>query len=200
MKKTRLLAVVMTCIALTACGSKEALNFETETTLGETMAEENGIENLPVMESEDLKQKETEGDRQAGTDESRTEDDMAPETVQKTEGVYEDNFAVEPDEAEAFANKIKEAVAAGDLEALADLTAFPVYVGIAEDIVNTREEFIALGAENILTPGLTASIEGADVSKLSPSMAGFSISKEGKENIIFGVVEGRLAISGINYE
>mgnify|MGYP000087380484 CR=1 FL=1 len=54
-----------------------------------------------------------------------------------------------------FADKIKEAVAAEDLEALADLTAFPVYVDIenAND-VKTREDFLALGAEAIFTEEL----------------------------------------------
>lgn len=102
--------------------------------------------------------------------------------------------------AEAFAEKIKTAVANGDMEALADLTSFPVYVGIAEgSVVETREDFLALGAEKVLTTGLVSSVEGADISNLSPSMAGFSISEDGKANIIFGVVDGRLAISGINY-
>lgn len=121
-------------------------------------------------------------------------------TKQKTEGVYEDNFAVEISEAAAFADKIKAAAEAKDIEALADLTAFPVYVGITGGGVETKEAFIALGAEKIFTPELLESVEGADTSNLSPSMAGFSISKDGKSNIIFGVVEGRLAISGINYE
>lgn len=121
-------------------------------------------------------------------------------TEQKTEGVYEDNFEVKTSAVTAFADKIKEAVAAKDIEALADLTAFPVYVGIAEDGVENREAFIALGAEKVFTPELVESVVDADTSNLSPSMAGFSISKDGKSNIIFGVVEGRLAISGINYE
>ena len=48
----------------------------------------------------------------------------------------------------AFADRIKEAVAAKDLEALADLTSFPVYVGLpdTDGAVNTREDFLALGA------------------------------------------------------
>lgn len=66
--------------------------------------------------------------------------------------------------------------------------------------METREAFLALGTENVFTPELMESVGGADISSLSPSMAGFSISKDGKSNIIFGVVEGRLAINGINYE
>lgn len=119
---------------------------------------------------------------------------------QKSEASYEDNFAVDTSAAAAFADKVKVAVAAKDMDALADLTAFPVYVGIAENGIETREDFMALGAEKVFTPELTESIEGADTSNLQPSMAGFSISKDGGPNIIFGVVNGKLAISGINYQ
>lgn len=118
--------------------------------------------------------------------------------VEEEEGEI-DNFSIDASKVKAFAEKIKTVVAAKDLEALADLTAFPVYVGIVGGVEN-RETFIALGTEKVFTPELTESVEGADISNLSPSMAGFSISKDGKANIIFGVVEGKLAISGINYE
>lgn len=120
-------------------------------------------------------------------------------TVVEEEEEKIDNFSVDAGEVKAFAEKIKTAVATKDIEALADLTAFPVYVGIV-GVVENREAFIALDAEKVFSPDLTESVEGADISNLSPSMAGFSVSKDGKANIIFGIVEGRLAISGINYE
>ena len=99
-----------------------------------------------------------------------------------------------------FAEQIKEAVAAQDLEALADLAAYPLYVGIAEDGVSSREDLIALGAEAVFTSGLSASIEAADTQNLTPSMAGFVLSDGSGNNIIFSVVDGELAIQGINYE
>lgn len=174
MKMTKLFASMIICTALTACGPEEPTSSETaveiETTAEAAMAAEN------------------------------TEKAAQSQADPISEDVYEDNFAVEPSAAAAFAEKIKAAVAARDLEALADLTDFPVYVSIANDIVQTREDFTGLGAENVFTPGLISSVEGADTSMLPPSMAGFSVSKDGKSNIIFGVVDGRLAISGINYE
>ena len=99
-----------------------------------------------------------------------------------------------------FADKIKEAVAAEDLEALADLTAFPVYVDIenAND-VKTREDFLALGAEAIFTEELKKSAANADTENMQPSMAGFSVSDGGSANINFGVRDGVLAVNGINY-
>lgn len=152
-----------------------------------------------------------------GGTEGQTEDGQKETTAQKNDtqqetsagntgeerpeaGGYEDNFAVDSRTAEDFALKVKAAVAGKDLEALADLTAFPVYVGLPEaGVVETREGFLALGAEAVFTEGLSASVEGADVSGLEPSMAGFSISDGGSANINFGVRDGGLAINGINY-
>lgn len=185
MKMTRLITVVMMSAALTACGLKEVSDSDIDA--GTT------VETVETTAGE-----ETGAGTAAG--EGKQENSVKPQADQEKNSVYEDNFAVEPSGAAAFADKIKAAVADKDIEALADLTAFPVYVGIAEGGVETREAFIALGADKVFTPGLMASVEGADTSDLSPSMAGFSISKDGKSNIIFGVVEGRLAISGINYE
>lgn len=184
MKLTRFITALMISAALTACGSKETTRpvTEIETTVqdtGATVVEEE----ISAVEIEDAT-------KSAETEKSIKE----PEEEEMI-----DNFSVDAGEVKAFAEKIKTAAAAKDIEALADLTAFPVYVGIV-GVVENREAFIALGAEKVFTPGLTESVEGADISNLSPSMAGFSISKDGKANIIFGVVEGKLAISGINYE
>lgn len=113
----------------------------------------------------------------------------------------DDNFSVDPVEAEAFALQIKEAVEKKDLEALADLAAYPLYVGSADSgkSVESREEFIALGQDTIFTEELMASVAGADEKKLSPSRAGFALSDEkGGPNIIFGLRNGKLAVSGIN--
>lgn len=116
--------------------------------------------------------------------------------------LYEDNFAVDNEAVVAYAQKIKEAVAAADLEALADLTGFPVYVGFPEEglVVETREDFIALGGDRVFTQDLMDSVAAADENALSPSMAGFSLSDGvGKANVNFGVQDGKLAINGINY-
>lgn len=129
-------------------------------------------------------------------------EDSAPATenaVQVTEE-YEDNFAVDSKAAKEFAKKVKEVTARKDLEGLAELTAFPVYVGLPEaGVVKTREDFLNLGADTVFTEALMNSIENADIDHFEPSMAGFSISDGGTSNINFGVVDGVLSISGINY-
>lgn len=114
---------------------------------------------------------------------------------------YEDNFDVDAEAAADFARKIQDAVADQDLEALADLMMFPNYVGFAEDpaFVNTREEFIALGADRIFTQEMCDQIAAAETEYLQPSEAGFVLSADGRPNIIFGVNEGHLAIVGMNY-
>ena len=137
--------------------------------------------------------------------EQTAETDAAEETTGGSEEntqSYEDNFAVDSEAAAAFAGKIKEAVPAKDMEALADLTSYPVYVGLpdTEGIVETREDFLALGADQVLTHELMDSVAAASVDNFTPSMAGFVVAGEnGRPNIIFGVVEGKLAITGINY-
>lgn len=203
MKITKLFAAVIISASLTACNSKEVTNpkIEVDTTTETVMIEKSEKEEISTVETENkVSPAEAEGNKETRAEESKTENLAESQPEQKAESVYEDNFAVESSAAKAFAEKIKAAVASKDIEALADLTAFPIYVGVAEGGVETREEFIALGAEKVFTPELIASIEGADISNLSPSMAGFSISKDGKPNIIFGVVEGNLVIRGINYK
>lgn len=129
----------------------------------------------------------------------KAEAEAVNETVQTPEE-YEDNFAVDSKAAKEFAEKIKEAAAQKDLEALAELTAFPVYVGLPDvGVVETKEDFLNLGTETVFTDELLETIEMADIDNLKPSMAGFSISDGSTANINFGVVDGVLAINGINY-
>lgn len=63
----------------------------------------------------------------------------------------------------------------------------------------SRDELVALGVEKVFTAEMMSSIENADESTLSPSMAGFALSANGKPNMVFGVVDGKLGIRGINY-
>lgn len=195
MKKSRfLLAAAVLGLMTAGCGQREgqretaALIQETESAWAdETPGQPEEVKTAPGKES---------GTKEApGAENTGEAQESQPEA-----GGYEDNFAVDSGAAESFARKVKEAVAARDLEALADLTAFPVYVGLPDaGVVETREGFLALGAEAVFTEGLSAAVEGADVSGLEPSMAGFSISNGGSANINFGVRDGSLAVNGINY-
>lgn len=136
-------------------------------------------------------------------EEESLESEESYKTSENNDGdSYKDNFEVPQEAITRFAGMVKEAVAEKDIEKLADLTGFPVYVGFEEEglVVESREDFTALKAEKLFTDEMVRSIAGADESKLSPSMAGFTLyDKAGAPGITFGVRDGKLAISGINY-
>lgn len=80
------------------------------------------------------------------TQQDTTEKKEEMEAIDKTEPIvekYEDNFAVDSKTAKGFAEKVKDAVAKKDLEALAELTLFPVYVGLPNvGGVESKEDFL----------------------------------------------------------
>ena len=213
MKKMKVLAAVIAMGLLAAgCGQsaeqetapmesieetaeQETIEIETEET-EETIAQE---ENLPEETEEASEAKETQPAQTQQETGAQTEAQSAENEA--AAGGYEDNFAVDSAAAAEFAGKIKTAVAEKNLEKLADLTAFPVYVGFKDGgtPVESRDEFLALGADKIFTQELVDSVAAADENALSPSMAGFVLSDGSKANIIFAVNEGELTIVGINY-
>ena len=213
MKKMKVLAAVIAMGLLAAgCGQsaeqetapmesieetaeQETIEIETEET-EETTAQE---ENLPEETEEASEAKETQPAQTQQETGAQTEAQSAENEA--AAGGYEDNFAVDSAAAAEFAGKIKTAVAEKNLEKLADLTAFPVYVGFKDGgtPVESRDEFLSLGADKIFTQELVDSVAAADENALSPSMAGFVLSDGSKANIIFAVNEGELTIVGINY-
>lgn len=196
-RKLFLAAGLTAVMVMAGCGQNaaEEKNPEQETEQVEETEQESSVEDAQTeVEAVDGGQSKEEGSAQEETEAS-------PEGSAEGQ-LYEDNFAVDEDAVVDFGEKIQEAVAAKDMEALADLTAFPVYVGLpdTDGVVETREDFLALGAERVLTDELTASVAEAKLDGQQPSMAGFVVADEsGRPSIIFGVVEGRLAITGINY-
>ena len=212
MKKMKVLAAVIAMGLLAAgCGQsaeqetapmesieetaeQETIEIETEET-EETTAQE---ENLPEETEEASEAKETQPAQTQQETGAQTEAQSAENEA--AAGGYEDNFAVDSAAAAEFAGKIKTAVAEKNLEKLADLTAFPVYVGFKDGgtPVESRDEFLALGADKIFTQELVDSVAAADENALSPSMAGFVLSDGSKANIIFAVNEGELTIVGLS--
>ena len=195
MKKVKVLAMAAAMgIMMAGCGQSSQPEQTTAETVQETSTEEET--ESTAAEKEETTEEET---AEETTAEAAAEETAAAEAEQAAGG-YEDNFAVDSAAAADFAGKIQAAVADKDLEGLADLIAFPVYVGLPDvGAVESRDEFIALGADQIFTSELMASVAAADTGALSPSMAGFVLSDGGKANIIFGVTDGALTITGINY-
>lgn len=192
-KRAALFIVTVMIMTLAGCGQEND-------PLENVVYEDNGSQAGGNTDNAADKPDETDTEAQAADATVQTSEEAAPEEV--TEDTYEDNFAVDMEVAAAFGGKIKEAVAGKDIEKLADLTTFPVYVGLTEEgaVVETREDFIALGAEELFTDEMVKSIAGADEKNLSPSMAGFTLyDGEGAPSITFGVQDGRLGICGINY-
>lgn len=195
-----IMGIAVTGLAITGCAGKTE---PAETTAAQETAKMEELQPAETAES----MEETEAKTEAAGEETKSENTETAEKPQAeaqaengSAGGYEDNFAVDSAAAAEFAAQIKEAVAAKDLDALAELTAFPVYVGLPDvGAVETKEDFLALGADAVFTDELVASVADADTENMQPSMAGFSISDGGKANINFGVRNGVLAVSGINY-
>lgn len=112
-----------------------------------------------------------------------------------------DNFSVDQESVSAFAEGLQSVVTAQDLETLAELCSYPLYVGFDDGSVSaaSEEELLALGKEKVFAGGLLTSVAPADTEELPPSKAGFCLSDGGTANIIFAVNDGKLAVVGINY-
>ena len=185
-----------------ACGQKGAAETQGQTEV-QTEAQETATAEESAKQEPETQEASAEADEAAETATEAAAETEAAETggaAQETAAGYEDNFAVDSAAAAEFGRKVKDAVSAQDLEGLAALAAYPLYVGTDGGItVNSADELVALGAEKVFTPELSEAVGNADETALEPSMAGFVLSGEGSANIIFGVVDGQLAIKGINY-
>ena len=166
---------------------------------GQTQVSQDEQQDVSVDVQEPIEESSPDQDPAEPPEESVSTGETADTSQEETQ--YEDNFAVDTSDAQAFAKKIQTVVAEQDFEGLADLISYPVYIGFPDkgEFVETKEDFINLGADRIFTADLLEEISGADLEALSPSMAGFVLSTTGVTNIVFGVSNGALAITGINY-
>lgn len=172
----------------------------------EDTSDENGTDedNNTIADDTAAEDNTSSEDNTTAEDNTTTEDNTTAENNSSAEDnvTYTDNFAVDAEAAADFANKIKDVVANKDLEALADLAFFPMYVRFSDggQSLESREDFIALGADKIFTDELLTAIAEAPTDNLSASRAGFVLTKQsGSTNIVFGVVNGKLAVQSINY-
>lgn len=182
-----ILAVAMVLVmGLSACKGDEKKEEETPAAVEQTEDEAEDAQEIPAKEEAEP------GDEVEASEDGMTEPDSNL-----------DNFDADMGEVADFAALIKEAVAEKDLGKLAELTGFPVYVGLDEvGVVETKEAFLALDPDEVFSEGMQSSIEKADVEDLAASMAGFTLMDydvEGSAGITFGVVNGGFEITGINY-
>lgn len=183
MKKKIMALTLCMCVglAMTACGdAKETENPQTEET---TAAEET----TAGTTGSDAEQEAAAAEEQ----ETETTEAEAAETVAAD--------SVDP-EVTAFAEQVKEAVAAKDLDALSALIAYPAYVGIGEGtVVEDADALAALGADAVFDESLVSAIDAFDNATLVEVGAGY-VMGDGKPNITFNKQEdGSFGITGINY-
>lgn len=115
----------------------------------------------------------------------------APETPEESTS--------EAERAAAFAQKIKKAVAAADMEELADLCGYPVCITLESGDgreLETREDFTALGADTLFTQKVKDTIAAVQESELEFCGAGVMMGENG--TIVFHDVNGTMMITGIN--
>lgn len=136
-KKSVIAAVGMMSLWLAACGQAGGTgNVQTEPSVVETVQETQSSEAASVVEETQAAQTEapaeptvpvqTEAPVQTGGSAETEAVLEASSTETQASSGYEDNFAVDSEAAAAFGTQVKEAVAAQDLEALADLVIITV--------------------------------------------------------------------------
>lgn len=117
-------------------------------------------------------------------------------------GMENQNFSdLEKSEYKEFAKQVIAAITEKDMEALADLLHYPVYVSALEEnggMVDDRETFLAQDPDVIFDEELIAAMEKVDVETLEPVMAGVVLGDE-TPNVIVNSMDGELGVMGINY-
>lgn len=177
-----IMGIAVTGLAITGCAGKTE---PAETTAAQETAKMEELQPAETAES----MEETEAKTEAAGEETKSENTETAEKPQAeaqaengSAGGYEDNFAVDSAAAAEFAAQIKEAVAAKDLDALAELTAFPVYVGLPDvGAVETKEDFLALGADAVFTDELVASVQMQIQRICSPAWQDFLSQTEARQ-------------------
>lgn len=182
---------MMAAVAITACGSKDttATTVAVETTAG---TEAETTTEAPAAGSEAASE--------AGGGE--TEANAAGETYStgdEADDVSEQAPDMSATEIKDFAVKVQKTVADKDMEALADICAYPVYVSLSEGEgaeIENKEAFLALDTAKLFTEGMLKEIAETDPATLEQFGAGVIMGNE--NNVIFNSVDGQPAITGIN--
>ena len=169
-------------------------------------AEETVQDNTAQTDTEESSQEESEQAEETENDQTEQSEESAggAETSESADGAetYEDNFAVDSEAVTALCRQDQRGCGSKGSGGSGRSDLFPGLCGTSGYGWRSkyREDFLALGADQVFTDELLASVEEADMSGQEPSMAGFVVAGEsGRPNIIFGVVDGKLAVTGMNY-
>lgn len=167
--------------AVTACGGKDT---KTETTVP--------VETAAPATTAAPAETAVPADTQA------TEADMDTESGSEAQEPSGEGAALSQEEINTFAKSVKAAVADKDLEALAGLCSYPVYVSMGEsggEDIGSRDDFMKLKADQVFTPDLVKEIADTEADSLEQFGAGVIMGKE--NSITFNNMGGKAAITSI---
>ena len=183
---------IMAAAAITACSGKDAKT----TTAAEVVTQADTTDGVTDGETE----ADTASDSETAA-ESQSSESASQEAVllEEAEDVSHAGAELEQSEIKPFAEKVQKAVADKDMEALAGLCAYPVYVSLGEgqgEEIADEAAFLKMDADKIFTESLLKEIADTDVDTLEQFGAGVIMG--GENSIIFNNVDGQAAITGIN--
>lgn len=183
----------MAAAAITACSGKDAKT----TTAAEVVTQADTTAGMTDGETEDAgAASDSETAAESQSSESASQEAAL---LEEAEDVSHAGAELEQSEIKPFAEKVQKAVADKDMEALAGLCVYPVYVSLGEgqgEEIADESAFLKMDAGQIFTESLLKEIADTDVDTLEQFGAGVIMGEE--NSIIFNNVDGQAAITGIN--
>ena len=183
---------IMAAAAITACGGKDTKT----TTAAEVVTQADTTDGVTDGETEADTASDSETAAESQSSESASQEAAL---LEEAEDVSHAGAELEQSEIKPFAEKVQKAVADKDMEALAGLCAYPVYVSLGEgqgEEIADEAAFLKMDADKIFTESLLKEIADTDVDTLEQFGAGVIMG--GENSIIFNNVDGQAAITGIN--
>ena len=183
---------IMAAAAITACSGKDAKT----TTAAEGVTQADTTDGVTDGETEADTASDSETAAESQSSESASQEAAL---LEEAEDVSHAGAELEQSEIKPFAEKVQKAVADKDMEALAGLCAYPVYVSLGEgqgEEIADEAAFLKMDADKIFTESLLKEIADTDVDTLEQFGAGVIMG--GENSIIFNNVDGQAAITGIN--
>ena len=183
---------IMAAAAITACSGKDAKT----TTAAEVVTQADTTDGVTDGETEADTASDSETAAESQSSESASQEAAL---LEEAEDVSHAGAELEQSEIKPFAEKVQKAVADKDMEALAGLCAYPVYVSLGEgqgEEIADESDFLKMDAGQIFTESLLKEIADTDVDTLEQFGAGVIMGEE--NSIIFNNVDGQAAITGIN--
>ena len=183
---------IMAAAAITACSGKDAKT----TTAAEVVTQADTTDGVTDGETEADTASDSETAAESQSSESASQEAAL---LEEAEDVSHAGAELEQSEIKPFAEKVQKAVADKDMEALAGLCAYPVYISLGEgqgEEIADEAAFLKMDADKIFTESLLKEIADTDVDTLEQFGAGVIMG--GENSIIFNNVDGQAAITGIN--